>query len=126
MRLPSPSRSAWLTRLLVALLLLQWSTAFGHCLRLAAAPARALTVEICTASGLHPVDLPGEHGDGERLAAGLICPACQGPASLAPPPPPIVLAVPVLAALDASETATIRETPPIPRQHVQPRGPPAA
>jgi hypothetical protein len=125
-RLRSSHRNACLTRLLAALLLLQWSTAFEHCLRLAGAPARTLTVEICTASGLHSVDLPSEDRGGDRLSAGLICPACQGPASLALPPPVMALAAPISVALDAGRAPAFHAPPRAPRQHGQPRAPPAA
>ena len=45
-----------LIRLLAVLLLMQWGTAFGHCLRLAA-PDGLLHLEICTTEGLRSVSL---------------------------------------------------------------------
>lgn len=85
-----------LTRLLVLLLLLQWGTAFGHCLRMAA-PEGVVHAEICTAEGLRTVTLPAEEGDApdHRMAAP-ICPACLGPGVFALPAPEVALAPPVL------------------------------
>ncbi len=117
-----------LTRLLAALLLLQWGLAFGHCLRLVA-PAHALTVEICTAQGIHRVVLPPEREDGaghhdHAFPAG-VCPACQGPAAAALPAPPVALVPPLLLAQAADPPPAPPSSPvPLPPRSCQPRGPP--
>ncbi len=73
-----------LTRLIALLLLLQWGTAFAHCLR-AVAPDAPLHVEICTADGLRLVALPpgGEEDQGTpgHASGTLPCPACLGGAA---------------------------------------------
>jgi hypothetical protein len=115
-----------LTRLIAALLLLQWGTAFGHCLALAA-PAAALTIEICTADGIHRVAMPVGPEDGHQdhaLAAGM-CPACQGPGAVALPAPPVSLAAPVLLAQAADPPPPAPSGPgPLPPRSCQPRAPP--
>ncbi|WP_270938212.1 DUF2946 family protein [Falsiroseomonas oryzae] len=118
-----------LTRLLVVLLLLQWGTAFGHCLRLAA-PAEGFAVEICTPEGLHRVVLPSEPGDAQHdhHAVGGICPACLGPAGLALTPPPVVAVAPVILA----QSADPQPPPPAPlpapgpSPSCRPRAPPTS
>jgi hypothetical protein len=74
----------FLTRLLVLALLLQWGTAFAHCLRLAPTEA-GFAVDICTPDGIHRVVLTGEgESDAPHHAAhGVPCPACLGPAAFA-------------------------------------------
>lgn len=118
-----------LTKLLVVLLLMQWGTAFGHCLRLAAPPA-GLTVEICTAEGIHRVVMPSgeEDGDGHDGHAGILpCPACQGPAAPALPPPAVALAVPLVLAQAADHPAPAPSAPlPQPPRSCQPRAPPTS
>ncbi len=115
-----------LTRLIAALLLLQWGTAFGHCLALAA-PAQAFTIEICTAEGIHRVALPiGDEGDqsDHALAPGM-CPACQGPGAVALPVPPVTLAAPILLAQAADPPPPAPSGPgPLPPRSCQPRAPP--
>ncbi len=115
-----------LTKLLVILLLLQWGTAFGHCLRLATPPA-GLVVELCTPDGLHRITLPGEERDSAPKLAAMVCPACQGPADVALPPPPVTLAPPVVLAQAPDPQAP----PPPPRpasppRSCQPRAPPTS
>ncbi len=127
-----------LTKLLVVLLLLQWGTAFAHCLALTqrgAAQADGFTVEICTADGIHRVVMPlqpageqnsdgGEH-DGHGTA--LPCPACQGPAAFALTPPPVVLAAPILLAQAADPPPAPRIPAPTPQPSpCQPRAPPTS
>jgi hypothetical protein len=114
-----------LTRLLVVLLLLQWGTAFGHCLRMAA-PAPGFVVEICTTDGLHRVSLPtGDEDQGDHAAhGGGICPACQGPAALALLPPSPALALPVLLAQSADPPPPPQPQLPTPPRSCQPRAPP--
>jgi hypothetical protein len=117
-----------LTRLLVVLLLLQWGTAFGHCLRLAA-PAEGFAVEICTPDGIHRVVLQAEDGeDGPRHAMpGSVCPACQGPASIALPPPPVALVAPLLLVQAADPPLPRPGVPqPAPTPYCQPRAPPTS
>ncbi|WP_372618467.1 DUF2946 family protein [Falsiroseomonas sp.] len=115
-----------LTALLATLLLLQWGTAFAHCLKLAA-PAATLAVEICTTEGLRQVALPlEEHGhDPGHVAAAGLCPACQGPAAAALPAPPVTLAPPVLLAQSADPPRPSSPAPgPTPPRSCQPRAPP--
>ena len=119
-----------LMKLLAVLLLLQWGTAFAHCLRLAA-PVEGLTVEICTADGVHrivmPVEQPGEGGDHGGHAAIPPCPACLGPAAPALTPPTVVLAPPLLLAQAADPPAPRPASPvPAPAPSCQPRAPPTS
>ena len=118
-----------LTKLLAVLLLLQWGTAFAHCLRLAA-PAEGLTVEICTADGVHRIVMPVERGEGNDHgghAAIPPCPACLGPAAPALTPPPVVLAAPLLLAQAADPPAPRPTAPlPTPAPSCQPRAPPTS
>lgn len=116
-----------LTRLLVVLLLLQWGTAFGHCLRFAG-PAEGFAVEICTPDGIHRVVLPAEEGDGTPHAMpGAVCPACQGPAAVALPPPPVALVAPLLLAQAADPPPPRPSQPrPAPTPYCQPRAPPTS
>jgi hypothetical protein len=91
-----------LTWLLTLSLLLQWGTAFGHCLRLAA-PAEALHLEICTVEGLKTVALSADdqqepEGAKSPLATPAVCPACAGPAAPALPTPTVTAAPPLLLA----------------------------
>jgi hypothetical protein len=118
-----------LTKLLAVLLLLQWGTAFAHCLRLAA-PMEGLTVEICTADGVHRIVMPverDEEGDHGGHAAIPPCPACLGPAAPALTPPPVVLAPPLLLA-QAADPPAPRPAPPAPSPapSCQPRAPPTS
>ncbi len=121
------------TRLLVLLLLLQWGTAFGHCLKLAApqgeAPGAVLHMEICTPDGMRTIPLALEHEEHapQDYAAGMLCPVCGGLGGTALPPPPVVLVAPLL----------LVQTPPLPspstpnhasppRWQPPPRAPPVA
>jgi len=116
-----------LTRLLAVLLLVQWGTAFGHCLRLAA-PGPAPAIEICSAEGLRHVVRPsGEEGPrhGKAMAASL-CPACQGPAAVAMPAPTISLTAPVALVLAADPPPPAPAPAPAPSPSNRPRAPPAA
>jgi hypothetical protein len=116
-----------LTRLLVVLLLVQWGTAFGHCLRLAA-PAQGLAVELCTADGIHRVTLPAETPDAPQDAehAGGVCAACQGPAAFALLPPAPTLAAPLLLAQTADPPPPPQPPVPTPPRSCQPRAPPTS
>ena len=121
-------RRPLLTWMLAALLLLQWGTAFAHCLKLNP-PAEALLVELCTTEGPRQVSLADDdqtRQDDSRLAAKLLCPACQGPASVLPPEPPLSVGMPVLPAL-AATAPPLRLSPPLaqPFRPGQPRAPPA-
>ncbi|MGG5821145.1 hypothetical protein [Falsiroseomonas sp. HW251] len=115
-----------LTSLLAALLLLQWGTAFAHCLQLGLklAPAEAFALEICTPDGIHRVVLEDEGGERKALPAA-VCPACLGPAAFALPPPPVALAAPVQLAQSADPPPAPPSSPrPAPTPHCQPRAPP--
>jgi hypothetical protein len=115
-----------LTRLLVALLLLQWGTAFAHCLRLAA-PAQGFAIEICTPDGLHRVVLPTEEERGDRKAAAAICPACAGPSAFALPAPSITLAPSIAPMAVAFRDHSAATAPPAAPRRLPPQtGPPAA
>lgn len=126
MRVRSALLRPGLVRLLTLLLLLQWGTAFAHCLNLAA-PASGLAVEICTAEGIHRVVLPAEDGDGPRHEASgtLSCPACLGPGALALPAPEVALAPPLLLAQAADPPPPPAPAPQPPRS-CQPRAPPTS
>ncbi len=126
MRLRPAILSAHLARLLVVLLLLQWGTAFGHCLRLVGA-GQGLTVEICTADGLRHVTIPADDGGaGDHLSTAPLCPACQGPAALALPSPEVTLAPPVLLAQASEPPPPRAPPPPQPPRSCQPRAPPTS
>jgi hypothetical protein len=116
-----------LTGLLVALLLLQWGTAFAHCLKLSR-PLATLAVEICTPDGLRhaalPAEAPDQHQDG--MAGMGLCPACQGPAAVAVPVPPVTLTPPVLLvqSADPPPRPSSPAPAPLPPRSCQPRAPP--
>jgi hypothetical protein len=116
----------FLTRLLVLALLLQWGTAFAHCLRLAPTEA-GFAVDICTPDGIHRVVLTGEgESDAPHHAAhGVPCPACLGPAAFALVAPEVAVTPPVLLAQAADPPQPPRGPPPqIPPRSCQPRAPP--
>ena len=113
-----------LTRLLVALLLLQWGTAFAHCLKLAA-PADVLHLEICTADGIRTVALgPDGQEPAPEAQHAAFCPACLGPAAFALPTPEVTLAPPVLLAQAADPPRPAPAPMPAPTPYCQPRAPP--
>jgi hypothetical protein len=116
-----------LTRLLAVLLLVQWGTAFSHCLQLALrGPAPA--IEICSAEGIHHLVLPpGEEGPrhGKALATAL-CPACQSPAAVAMPAPTVAPTEPVALVLPADPPPPAPAPAPAPSPSNGPRAPPAA
>jgi hypothetical protein len=117
-----------LIRLLSLLLLLQWGTAFAHCLALAA-PADQLHIEICTAEGLRSVALPAGDTDAPAEHPGMagFCPACAGPAALALPAPAIGLAPPLLLAQAADPPPPSTPGPaPSPSCRPPPRAPPTS
>jgi hypothetical protein len=117
--------NAGLVRLLAALLLLQWGTAFGHCLRLAA--PKALTVEICTAAGLHQLTVQaGDEDAPERMSAAASCPACQGPAAAALPAPSVSITPALMFAWAADPRPAAIVQPARPGPHGQPRAPPVS
>ncbi len=126
-----------LIRLLTILLLLQWGTAFGHCLRMAS-PEALLHLEICTPDGIQRLAMPiaadptGEDGADPATpvpahpAAG-ICPVCAGPATVALPPPPVSLVAPLLLVQAPQPPAPSTPSPaPPPRCQPQPRAPPTS
>lgn len=121
-----------LTCLLALALLVQWGTAFAHCLRLAT-PAAGFAVEICTADGIHRIVLPANgpandtDGAPAHQAQPLPCPACLGPAAFALTPPEAGLAPPLLLAQSADPPPPPRPAPPqIPPRSCQPRAPPTS
>jgi hypothetical protein len=117
-----------LTRLLVLLLLLQWGTAFGHCLKLAA-PQGVLHMDICTAEGLRSVALPLDGADDPAPdhAAAMLCPVCAGPGAAALPEAPFALVAPLLLVqtVDPPPPSTPSPAPP-PRCQPPPRAPPTS
>ena len=119
-----------LTWLIALSLLLQWGTAFGHCLRLAA-PADLLHLEICTLEGLRSVAVAAEQqpeGAQPPLARLAVCPACTGPAAPALPVPPVTL-LPGLWLAQAPEAPPPSPAPvPSPPRGCQPppRAPPTS
>jgi hypothetical protein len=69
--------------LLALLLLLQWGTAFAHCLRQLAPRGAVHSVEICGAEGLTTALLDDEGRPVEKFEAGrAACPGCCGPTAL--------------------------------------------
>lgn len=119
------------TRLLVLLLLMQWGTAFGHCLKLAApvGGGAVLHMDICTPDGLRsiPLALEPENAPKQDHAAGMICPLCGGIGGAALPPPPVAL-LPSLLLVQAAP-ALPPSTPnaaPAPRRQPPSRAPPIA
>jgi hypothetical protein len=100
---------SFLTRLLVLALLLQWGTAFAHCLRFAPAEA-GFAVDICTPDGIHRVVLPGEAEDGERHVT----------------PPAVTIASPILLAQAADPPPPRTPPPQLPPRSCQPSAPPTS
>jgi len=119
----------FLTRLLVLALLLQWGTAFAHCLRFVPVQA-GFAVDICTPDGIHRVVLPGEAGDEapQHASHGMPCPACLGPAASAITPPEVTIMPPVVLAQSADPPPTPPRNPPpqLPPRSCQPRAPPTS
>jgi hypothetical protein len=115
-----------LTRLLVLLLLLQWGSAFGHCLKLVA-PAGVLHMDICTAEGLRSIPLVLDDAPAGGHAAAMPCPVCAGPATATPPAPPFALVQPLLLVqtVDPPAPGTPSPAPP-PRCQPPPRAPPTS
>jgi hypothetical protein len=114
-----------LIRLLAVLLLVQWGTAFGHCLRLSA-PAEALHLEICTPEGLRSLAVPADQAP-EPTATGGVCPACAGPGAAAVPPLPVGVAPPVVLAQAADPPPVPSPAAvPTPPRSCQPRAPPTS
>ncbi|MDO9499675.1 DUF2946 family protein [Falsiroseomonas sp.] len=121
------------TRLLVLLLLLQWGTAFGHCLKLAApqggASGGVLHMDICTPEGLRSIPLVLEQDEQapQDHAAGMLCPLCGGASGAALPPPPVALVPPLLLVQTAPlpPPSTPNPAPP-PRCQPPPRAPPTS
>ncbi|NGM22801.1 DUF2946 domain-containing protein [Roseomonas stagni] len=121
-----------LIRLLTILLLLQWGTAFGHCLRMAS-PEALLHLEICTPDGIQRIAMPAaeEGADPAQPSPAhppaVICPACAGPAAVALPPPPVSLVAPMLLvqASPPAPPSTPSPAPP-PRCQPPPRAPPTS
>ncbi|NKE43487.1 DUF2946 family protein [Roseomonas frigidaquae] len=122
-----------LTRLLVLLLLLQWGTAFGHCLKLAApqggVQGGVLHMDICTPEGLRSMSLVLDQDDRtpQDHAAGMLCPLCGGVGGAALPPPPVALVPPLLLVQTAPpQTPSTPNPAPPPRCQPPPRAPPTS
>ena len=121
------------TRLLVLLLLLQWGTAFGHCLKLAAPQGATLGgvlhMEICTPDGMRTIPLALEQDEQapQDHADGMLCPLCGGASGAALPPPPATLVAPLLLVQTAPlpPPSTPNPAPP-PRCQPPPRAPPTS
>jgi hypothetical protein len=127
---------------LAALLLLQWGSAFAHCLRLApsATAGGELHLAICTPEGLRQVALSElaagdkgtaddgdtERGEGHALAASGVCPACSSLGAALPPVGPTVSAPLVYA--EGPDAPPPPAAPPPQRQSrsCQPRAPPVS
>lgn len=121
-----------LVRLLTILLLLQWGTAFGHCLRMAS-PEALLHLEICTPEGIQRIAMPmAEDGADPASPAPAhppagICPACAGPAAVALPPPPVAVVAPMLLVQVPQPPPPSTPSPaPPPRCQPPPRAPPTS
>jgi hypothetical protein len=122
------ARPSLLRIVLAALLLLQWGSAFAHCLRLAPAAAE-LHYSICTPDGVRQVSLSDlgdqEQGEDHALASAGVCPACHSLGTALPPVGPTVSAP--LAYADAPDAPPPFAPPPrILALSGQPRGPPAS
>ncbi|MCK8783443.1 hypothetical protein M0638_03485 [Roseomonas sp. NAR14] len=136
-------RRSVLACLLVPLLLLQWTGAFAHCLRLAEAAPRLHATAFCGDAAAQPGWASGRALGPVPVLAGLavptekgapalpakasgFCPLCQAPVAGEPPAPPFL---PPPAAYDLTAAPIARAglpaTPPrAPPQ--QPRAPPVA
>ena len=114
-------------RLLALLLLLQWGTAFAHCLRPFAATKSGGSIEICGAHGLTTALLDDEGRPVEKSEAShAVCPGCCGPVALGAPAP---AAAPVPVAWPGGAPAPSREELPLAPARApppQPRAPPTA
>ena len=117
-----------LTRLLVLLLLLQWGSAFGHCLKLAA-PNGVLHMDICTPDGMRSIPLALDEHDQPAMdhAMGMLCPVCTAMGGAGLPPPPTALLPPLLLAqAEAPNPPSTPSPAPPPRCQPQPRAPPTS
>lgn len=134
----SSHRRALTRLLLAALLLLQWGTAFAHCLRLAAPPdagAADWHLPICTADGLKtlPASALGAASSGEdepkpsgggAVAMGA-CPACHALHAAGELPAPPTLAEPAVLLMRVRDASPSAPPPPQPRRtQPPPRAPP--
>ena len=114
-----------LIRLLALLLLLQWGSAFAHCLPATPASA-ALHVEICTPEGIRLAILPGDAPEDPEHGMGF-CPACGGPAALALPAVAVALAPPLVLAQSTEPNPAPGPGPaPMPSCRPPPRAPPTS
>ena len=114
-----------LLRLLTVLLLMQWGTAFGHCLRIAS-PAE-FHIDICTSDGIHRIAVPlDEQAPAPAHAGSGICPACAGPGAVALPAPAIALAPPLVFVQAADPPPRPSAPAPAPPPRCQPRAPPTS
>ena len=114
-----------LLRLLTVLLLLQWGTAIGQCLRIAS-PAE-FHLDLCTSDGIQRIAIPlDEQAPAPAHAGTGICPACAGPGAVALPAPAFALAPP-LVFVQATDPPPRPSTPaPAPPPRCQPRAPPTS
>ncbi|MGX9964475.1 DUF2946 family protein [Roseomonas sp. F4] len=117
-----------LTRLLVLLLLLQWGSAFGHCLRLAAPGDGVLHMDICSADGPRSITITLDDQDNppQDHAAGMICPLCGGYGGALPPPPVAIVPALLLAQAEVPAPPSTPSPAPPPRCQPQPRAPPTS
>jgi hypothetical protein len=112
-----------LLRLLTVMLLLQWGTALGQCLRIAT-PAE-FHIDLCTGEGIQRLAIPLD-APAPAHASGGVCPACAGPGAVALPAPAAMIAPP-LVFVQATETPPRPSTPvPAPPPRCQPRAPPTS
>ena len=75
-------------RLLALLLLLQWVTAFAHCLQPLAAATSGKLIEICGSHGLTTALVDDEGRPVEKTKAShAVCPGCCGPLDATAPEP---------------------------------------
>jgi DUF2946 family protein len=116
-----------LAYLVALLVLLQWGTAFAHCLRPLAAVGAGHNVEICGAEGLTTALLDDEgHPVWKPAADHSVCPGCGGPAALEAPAP---AGVPGSVVWPGEPPALPREGVPVAPARAppqQPRAPPSA
>ncbi|NKC34424.1 DUF2946 family protein [Falsiroseomonas selenitidurans] len=125
-----------LTKLVVLLLLLQWGTAFGHCLRMASpdgAHHAGLDIPICTPDGIRQLSLAevfqpdGTQPPADHPAAQMLCPVCSGVGAATTPPPAVGLLPPLLLVQTPAPPPPSTPNPaPPPRCQPPPRAPPTS
>jgi hypothetical protein len=116
-------RALRLAPLVALLLLLQWGTAFAHCL--GGLGGNGLTVEICTADGLRTLHLDNQEQENGPAAAYDSCPVCPGTAALEAIDPPSA-AAPIAYVRTPPSLIAGLPTAPARAPPQQPRAPPTA